>query len=83
VGVKLGLRELTLREEHGLRVLENRALRRIFGPKRDEGTGSCKKLHNEEFHDFYPSLSIITIMKSRRMGWMGHMTRMGGNTYRL
>jgi hypothetical protein len=51
---------LTLREEHGLRVFENRVLRRIFGPKRDEGIGGWKKLHNEELHNLYTSSSIIT-----------------------
>jgi hypothetical protein len=44
---------LTLREEHGLRVFENRVLRRIFGPKRDEVTGEWRKLHNEELRDLY------------------------------
>jgi hypothetical protein len=50
---------LTLREEHRLRVFENRALRRIFGPKRDEMTGGWRKLHNEELHRLYSSPSII------------------------
>jgi hypothetical protein len=59
---------LTLREEHRLRVFENRVLRRISGPKRDEVTGEWKKLHKEEFHDLYSSPSIIRIIKSRRMG---------------
>jgi hypothetical protein len=68
---------LTLREEHGLRVFENRVLRRIFGPKRDEVTGEWRKLHNEEFHDLYSSPSIIRIIKSRRMTWAGHVARMG------
>jgi hypothetical protein len=58
---------LTLREEHRLRVFENRVLRKIFGPKRDEVTGEWRKLHNEEFHDLYSSPRIIRIMKSRRM----------------
>jgi hypothetical protein len=58
---------LSLREEHRLRVFENRVLWRIFGPKRDEVTGEWRKLHNEELHDLYSSLSIIGIMKSRRM----------------
>jgi hypothetical protein len=57
----------TLREEHRLRVFENRVLGRIFGPKRDELTGEWRQLHNEEFHDLYSSPSIIRIMKSRRM----------------
>jgi hypothetical protein len=50
---------LTLREEHRLRVFENRVLRRIFGPKRDGVTGGWRKLHNEKLHDLYPSPSII------------------------
>jgi hypothetical protein len=52
-------------------------LRRIFGPKRDEVTGSWRKLHNEKLHNFYSSTSIIRIMKSRRMRWAGHVARMG------
>jgi hypothetical protein len=58
---------LTLREELRLRVFENRVLRKIFGPKRDEVTGEWRKLHNEELHDLYSSSSIIRIFKSRRM----------------
>jgi hypothetical protein len=58
---------LTLREEHRLKVFENRVLRRIFGPKRDEVTGEWRKLHNKEFHDLYSSPSIIRITKSKRM----------------
>jgi hypothetical protein len=58
---------LILREEHGLIVFENKVLRRIFGPKRDEVTGEWSKLHNEELRDLYSSPSIIRIMKSRRM----------------
>jgi hypothetical protein len=54
---------LTLREEHTLRVFENRVLRRIFGPKRDEVTGGWKKLHNEELHSLYSSPSIIRVIK--------------------
>jgi hypothetical protein len=50
---------LTVREEHKLRVFENRVLRRMFGPKRDEVTGKWRKLHNEELHDLYSSPSII------------------------
>jgi hypothetical protein len=58
---------LTLREEHRLRVFENRVLRRIFGPKRDEVTGRWKKLRNEEFHNLNSSPSIIRMIKSRRI----------------
>jgi hypothetical protein len=67
---------LTLREEHRLRVFENRVLRRIFGPKRDEMMGEWRKLHNKELHDLYSSPSIIRIMKSRRMRWSSHVARM-------
>jgi hypothetical protein len=62
---------LTLREVHRLRVFENRVLRRIFGPKRDEVNGEWRKLHNEELHDLCSSPSIIRIIKSRRMRWAG------------
>jgi hypothetical protein len=65
------------REEHRLRVFENRVLRRIFGPKRDEVTGEWRKLHNVELCDLYSSPSIIRIIKSRRMRWVGHVARMG------
>jgi hypothetical protein len=58
---------LTLREEHRLRVFENRVLRRIFGPKRDDVTGGWRKLHNEELHGFCTSPSIIRVIKARRM----------------
>jgi len=56
---------LTLREEHRLRVFENRVLRRVFGPKRDEVTGVWRKLHNEELNDLYCSLNIVRVIKSR------------------
>jgi hypothetical protein len=68
---------LTLREEHRLRVIVNRVLRRIFGPKRDEVTGEWRKLHNEERHNLYSSPDIIRQVKSRRMRWAGHVARMG------
>jgi hypothetical protein len=68
---------LTLREEHKLRVFENRVLRRIFGPKRDEVTGGWRKLHNYELHGLYSSPSIIRVIKARKMRWTGHVARMG------
>jgi hypothetical protein len=66
-----------LREEHRLRVFEDRVLRRMFGPKRDEVTSEWRTLHNEELHDLYSSPSIIRIIKWRRMRWVGHVARMG------
>jgi hypothetical protein len=76
---------LTLREEHRLRVFENRVLWRILGPKRDEVTGEWRKLHNEELRDLYSSPNIIRIIKSRRMRWAGYVARMEEkrNAYRL
>jgi hypothetical protein len=68
---------LALREEHRLRVFENRVLRRIFGPKSDEVTGEWRKLHNEELHNLCSSPDIIRQVKSRRMRWAGHVARMG------
>jgi hypothetical protein len=67
MGVKLGR----------LRTFENRVLRRIFGPKRDEVTGEWRKLHNEELRDLYFLPSIIRLIKSRTMRWAGHVARMG------
>jgi hypothetical protein len=67
---------LTLREDHRLRVFENRVLRRIFGPKKDEVTGEWRKLHNEKLRDLYTSPSIIRMIKLRRMRWAGHVARM-------
>jgi hypothetical protein len=76
---------LTVREEHTLRVFENRILRRIFGPKRDGMTRGWIKLYNEQLHNLYSSPSIIRIIKSKRMRWTGHVARMGEkrNVYRL
>jgi hypothetical protein len=76
---------LTLKEEHRLRVSENRVLRGIFGPKRDEVTGEGRKLHNGELRSLYSSLQIIRHIKSKRMRWAGHAARMGQgrNVYRV
>jgi hypothetical protein len=67
----------TLGEEHGLRVFENRVLRRIFGLKRDVMTGEWIKLHKKELCNLYSAPSIIRIIKSRRIRWVGHVARMG------
>jgi hypothetical protein len=75
---------LALREEHRLGVFENRVLRRIFEPRRDEVTGDWRKLHNEDPHNLYSSPNIIRMIKSRRMRWTGHVARMGEtNAYRI
>ena len=66
---------ITLREEPRLRVFENRMLRRIFGPKRDEVTGEWRKLHNEELTDLYCSPNIVRVIKSRIIRWAGHVAR--------
>ena len=68
---------LTLREERRLRVFENRVLKRVFGPKRDEVTGEWRKLHNEELRDLYSLPNIVWVVKSRRMRWAGHVACMG------
>jgi hypothetical protein len=68
---------LTLREEHRLRVFENRVLRRIFGPKRDEVTGERRKLLNEELHNLCLSPDVIRQIKSRQMRWAGHVAHVG------
>jgi len=65
------------RDERRLRVFENRVLRRLFGPKRDEVTGEWRKLHNAELSDLYSLLNIVRVVKSRRMRWAGHVARMG------
>ena len=64
-----------MREEHRLKVFENRVLRRIFGLERDGVTGEWRKLHNEELNDLYCSPSIVWLIKSRRMRWAGHVAR--------
>jgi hypothetical protein len=76
---------LTLKEEHRLKVLEIRVLRRIFGPKRDEVTGERRKLHNEELHGLYSLPSTIRRIKSRRMRWARHVAQRveKRNMYRL
>jgi hypothetical protein len=73
-----------LREEHRLRVFENRVLRRIFGPKREED-GTRRILHNDEFHSLYYSQNIVRVIKSRRMRRVRHMKRMreGRGVYRV
>jgi hypothetical protein len=58
-------------------VFENRVLRKIFGPKRGEVTREWRKLHNEEPNDWYSLPSIVQVVKSRRMRWVGHVARMG------
>jgi hypothetical protein len=67
MGVKLGL----------LRVSENRVLRRLFGPKREEVAGDWRRLHNEELRNLYASPNVIRVIKSRRVRWVGHVARMG------
>jgi hypothetical protein len=82
MGVKLGV---NLRDEHRLRVFENRVLRRMFGPKRGEVTGGWRKLYNEELHNLYSSPNTIRMINSRWMSWVGHGARMGEkrNAYRI
>ena len=58
-------------------VFENRVLRKIFGPRRDEVTGEWRRLHNEELNDLYTSPNIVRVIKSRRMRWAEHVARMG------
>jgi hypothetical protein len=73
-----------LREEHRLRVFENRVLRRIFGPKREED-GSWRKIHNDGLHSLYSSLNIVRVIKQSRMKWAGHVACMGAgrDVYRV
>jgi len=66
-----------LREERRLRVFENRVLRRVFGPKRDEATGEWRKLHTEKLMDLYSLPNIVRVVKSIRMRWARHVARMG------
>ena len=75
MGVKVG-RSPLLREERRLRVFENRVLRRVVGPKRDEVTGEWRKLHNEKLNDLYCLPNIVWVIKSRIMRWAGHVARM-------
>ena len=67
---------LTLRGERKLRVFENRVLRKILGPRRDEVTGEWRRLHNEELNDLYSSPNIVRVIKSRRIRWAGHVALM-------
>jgi hypothetical protein len=73
-----------LGEEHRLKVLENRVLRKVFGPKREEDR-SWRKLHNDELHSLYSSTNIVRVIKSRRMTWPGHLalTGEGRGVYRI
>ena len=75
---------LTLREESRLRAFENRILRRIFGPKRDN-SGEERRLHNDELLSLYRLFNIVTVIKSRRMRWTGHVARMeeGGSAFKI
>jgi hypothetical protein len=75
----------TWSQEHTLRVFENRVLRGVFGPKREEVAGGWRRLHNEELHNLYVSQNIIKVIKSRRMRWAGHVACMGEmrNTYNI
>jgi hypothetical protein len=66
-----------MREDRRMKVFENRVLRRIFGPRRDEVTGGWRKLHNEELHDLYSSLNIVRVIKSRKIRWTRHVARIG------
>jgi hypothetical protein len=67
---------LTLREDHRLRIFENGVLRKIFRPQREESE-SWRKLHSDELHSLFSSPHVVTVIKSRRMRWAGHVARMG------
>jgi hypothetical protein len=68
---------LILGEERRLKVFENRVLRRVFGPRRDDVKGEWRKLHNDELNDLYSLPNMVRVVKSRRMRWAGHVARMG------
>ena len=68
---------ITLREKRKLRVLKNRVLRRIFGPRRDEVTGEWRRLHKMELYSLYSSTNVIRLIKSRRIRWARHVARTG------
>ena len=71
---------VTFREGHRLRVFENRVLRNIFGPKRNDVTAMWIKLQKQELDDLYSSLNIIRVIKSRRLRWTGHVACKGDKT---
>jgi hypothetical protein len=72
---------LKLREDHRLRVFENKVMSKIFGAKIDDVTGKCIKLHSEVLHDMYPSSNIIRVKKSRRMRWPGHVEEVASSVW--
>jgi hypothetical protein len=71
-----------IKGDHRSREFENRMLKRMFGPKRDEVTGTLRKVH-DEFHNLYALPNIVRVLKSRRTNWVGHVACMGGNAYRI